>query len=225
MGKAIFNVSVLFIIALISCTSAPMMSEAPASGFSERYRSEISRSDSSENINQERMITYTASIELSVKNPDETRERLSEQVAENNGFITRVTENTVVARIPSENMDNYLVHARTLGTIVNETISGNDITDQYRDNVIRLDNLRNIRNRYLALLDKADTVSDILSIEKELERINTEIDIMEGRIRHAELSVTYSNITIRFREKAKPGPVGWIFYGLYRGVKWLFVWN
>jgi hypothetical protein len=68
-------------------------------------------------------------------------------------------------------------------------------------------------------------VSDILSIEKELERINTEIEILEGRIKYAELSVTYSNITVRFREKAAPGPLGWIFYGVYRGIKWLFVWN
>jgi hypothetical protein len=68
-------------------------------------------------------------------------------------------------------------------------------------------------------------VNDILSIEKELERINTEIEILEGRIKYAELSVTYSSITVRFKEKAKPGPLGWIFYGFYRGIKWLFVWN
>ncbi|MDR1024131.1 MAG: DUF4349 domain-containing protein, partial [Treponema sp.] len=68
-------------------------------------------------------------------------------------------------------------------------------------------------------------VSDILSIEKELERINTEIELLEGRIKYAELSVEYSDITVRFREKAKPGPFGWIFYGFYRGIRWLFVWN
>jgi hypothetical protein len=75
------------------------------------------------------------------------------------------------------------------------------------------------------LLDKANNVTDILSIEKELERVNTQIELMEGRIKHAQESVVYSSVTVRFREKAKPGPLGWIFYGLYQGVKWLFVWN
>jgi len=104
-------------------------------------------------------------------------------------------------------MEDFVNSARTLGKIENETKTGRDITDQYRDNVIRLESLKSVRSGYLTLLEKANTVSDILSIEKELERVNTEIEILEGRIKHAELSVTYSNITVRFREKVKPGPV------------------
>jgi hypothetical protein len=171
------------------------------------------------------MITYTVSLALSVRNTRETRDILLEHVKDNNGFVVRETESFITSRIPSENMDNFLHHARTLGNVENESRTGTDITDQYRDNVIRLDSLKNVRNRYLVLLDRANTVSDILSIERELERLNTEIEILEGRIRHAELSVAYSNITVRFREKTRPGPVGWVFLGLYHGVRWLFVWN
>jgi len=122
-------------------------------------------------------------------------------------------------------MDNFLTHVRALGIIEGESRTGTDITDQYRDNTIRLDNLRNVRNRYLALLEQANSVSDILGIERELERVNTEIEILEGRIRHAKLSVEYSNVTVTFSEQARLGPFGWVFYGLYRGIKWLFVWN
>jgi hypothetical protein len=143
----------------------------------------------------------------------------------NKGFIVRETEDYISTRIPAENMETFLSSARTLGKIEYETKTGTDITDQYRDNVIRLDSLKNVRDRYLALLGKANAVNDILSIEKELERVNTEIEMLEGRIKYAELSVAYSNITVRFREKAKPGPVGWIFYGLFYGIKWLFVWD
>jgi len=171
------------------------------------------------------MISYTVFLELSVKNSDETRELLNEQIEHHNGFIVRITDNAITARIPSEQMENYLAYARTLGEVRNETKTGTDITDQYRDNVIRLENLKTVRTRYLELLERAESVSDILGIERELERVNTQIDIMEGRIRHAELSVAYSNITVRFSERARPGPVGWIFYGLYQGIKWLFIWD
>ena len=122
-------------------------------------------------------------------------------------------------------MDSFINNAKTLGKIERETKTGTDITDQYRDNVIRLGSLKNVRDRYLTLLEKAESVIDILAIEKELERVNTEIERMEGRIKHAELSVAYSSITVRFNERAKPGPIGWVFYGLYRGIKWLFIWN
>jgi hypothetical protein len=30
---------------------------------------------------------------------------------------------------------------------------------------------------------------------------------------------------VRFEQPTRPGPVGWIFYALYYGVKWLFVWE
>jgi hypothetical protein len=174
---------------------------------------------------EERMIAYTVSLVLSVKSTDETKTVLLEQVKNNNGYIVKETENYITARIPSQNMDNFISNAKTLGKTENETKTGIDITDQYRDNLIRLESLKSIRNRYLTLLEKANTVSDILNIEKELERINTEIELLEGKIKYAELSVTYSNITVRFGEKAKPGPVGWLFYGLYRGIKWLFIWD
>jgi len=173
--------------------------------------------------NDERMVAYSASLELSVKDTDKTREMLLEYVKNYNGFIVKETENYITSRIPSENMNNFISNSKTLGKTENETKTGIDITDQYRDNMLRLESLKTVRDRYLALLEKAISVNDILSIEKELERVNIELESLEGKIKHAELSVSYSNVTVRFKEKAKPGPIGWIFYGIYRGIKWLFV--
>ena len=182
-------------------------------------------SQNSEQISENRMIAYSASLGLYVEDIEDTRKTLAEQVKNSNGFIVTETESHITARIPFENMNNFINNAKTLGDTKNETKTGTDITDQYRDDVIRLENLKNVRNRYLTLLEKANAVSDILNIERELERVNIEIEILEGRIKYAEQSVTYSNITVNFQKKTKPGPIGWIFYGLYRGIKWLFVWN
>jgi len=226
MNRKILITSVLMILIfmLFSCGSSPQASgEALAlSGCGFNEASEASRS--SQNVNDDRMVTYSVSMQLSVNNIGETRESVVEQIEHYNGFIVRETESSITTRIPSEKMDDFLNNIKALGKIENETKTGTDITDQYRDNVLRLDSLKNVRERYLALLERADTVIDILAIEKELERVNLEIEILEGRINHAQLSVSYSLITVRFREKAKPGPLGWIFYGLYHGIKWLFVW-
>jgi len=208
---------------LFSCSSAPhsgMEPRASVSSYEDGESAQRSRSES-----DDRMVAYSVSMELSVKNPAETRQLISEQIKINNGFIVRETEDYISTRIPSENMDNFLDSIKKLGKIENESKTGTDITDQYRDNVIRLDSLKNVRNRYLALLERANTINEILSIEKELERINLQIERLEGAIKHAELSVSYSIITVRFGEKARPGPIGWIFYGLFRGIAWLFVWN
>ena len=218
---------VVLLSVLFSCASSSLDSKALMYDKSQESDEYLKRR-SQEKLNDEnddRMVTYSVSLKLSVKNPDETRAMLLKQVKNNNGFIVKETENFIMMRIPSANMDNFINNARILGKIENETKTGTDITDQYRDNVIRLESLKSVRDRYLTLLNKANAVNDILSIEKELERVNTQIEILEGKIKYAESSVTYSSITVLFGEKAKPGPVGWIFYGLYHGIKWLFVWN
>jgi hypothetical protein len=209
----------------------PVLLSCASFGSSDSYAEALASDESyvfnrsAENSNGDRMITYSVSLRLSVKNTEETKKLLVEQVNNNNGFIVRESDDFITTRIPYDNMENFLNNARALGKIENETKSGNDITDQYRDNVIRLDNLKNVRDRYLALLERANTVSEIVSVEKELERVNTEIEILEGRINYAQLSVAYSNITVGLRERVKPGPLGWVIYGLYSGIRWLFVWN
>ena len=194
---------IILVFILISCASGPRDSSEMSPALFES--GEISQRAGV--VNEERMVAYSVSLDLSVKNTDETRGILIEQVKNYKGFIVKETEKYIITRIPAENMENFISNTRTLGKVENETKTGTDITDQYRDNVIRLESLKNVRDRYLALLEKANTVSEILDIEKELERVNIEIEILEGKIKYAELSVTYSNITVRFKEKTRPGPV------------------
>ena len=219
-------ITVFIVFISISCASAEKSDfySSPEALGSTRF-SEAPEVNRASNVPENnRMITYSVSLELSVKNVDDTLNKILEQVNTNNGFITRTTESVIAARIPSENMDDFLNYAKTLGNVDSERKTGTDITDQYRNDVIRLDSLKNVRNRYLVLLERANNVNDMLSIERELERVVFEIEKLEGRIQQAELNVAYSNITVRVREKVRPGPIGWVFYGLYHGVKWLFVW-
>jgi TolA-binding protein len=88
---------------------------------------------------------------------------------------------------------------------------------------MRVENAQKARKRYLELLEQATKVSDILAIEKELERLNGKIERLQGQINSFDKQVQYSSISIYFTEKVKPGPVGYIFVGLYKAVKFLFV--
>jgi len=222
MIKYLQTAVIITVLLLSSCaSSAP--ADADSAGSPENISGEFS-SRSQETRNDTRMIAYNASLDLFVKNPEDTRKFLTEYIRISNGYITREENNSITARIPVEKMDEYLVYAKTLGKVNRENKTGTDITDQYCDNVLRLESLRSVQKRYITLLERANSVSDILAVERELERINLEIERLEGRIKQTEQSASFSNITVRFREETKPGPIGWIFYGLYHGIKWLFVW-
>ncbi len=185
-----------------------------------------------------RMIAYKVTLRLKVENADNVKRAIHEQIKNCKGFIVSESSggkyNSVDARIPAENMNAFLDSARILGEKDGEEIQGNDITDEYHDNSAALASLKKVRDRYLALLDKAKTVEEILKVEAELERVNSEIERLEGKIKYAEQSVAFSLITVKFNEKEepvqetsgpRPGPIGWVFYGLYKGIKWLFVWD
>ncbi|MDR0331145.1 MAG: DUF4349 domain-containing protein [Chitinispirillales bacterium] len=216
---ATLSLSVSLPAALSSCASsksemAPSYGMARSNEYSPRGSEETGG----------RMVAYSMSLSLIVKHEEETSKILHQSVKSCNGFIVQESKNYITARIPQDNADRFINTSKALGKTAHESKTGTDITDQYNDNVIRLDNLKTVRDRYLALLEKADSVGEILNIEKELERIVLEIERLEGRVKSAEKSVAYSIVSVGFREKTKPGPVGWVFYGLYHGVKWLFVW-
>jgi hypothetical protein len=48
---------------------------------------------------------------------------------------------------------------------------------------------------------------------------------MEAQLRTLSQEVALATVEIQFRTESSPGPVGWLFYGVFQGVKWLFVWD
>jgi hypothetical protein len=212
---------------LFSCAGGAQT--APAPGYQTRAAvsaeaASTSASAVADAAAESRMIAYTISATVQVKNPDESRERLLAGIESQGGFLVQESYRYITARIPAGAVDTFMESLKTLGTVSDLRKSGSDITDQYRDDAIRLESLKTVRDRYLALLTKAANVTEILGIERELERVNTEIEVLEGRKRAAEQRVSHSLVIIYLSEKVRPGPLGWIFYGLYQGIKWLFVW-
>jgi hypothetical protein len=203
----------------------------------EQQETHVPRAEQSEpamptdQIDNRRMMTYSHSLDLVVENNKKidmvkkTRMSLIEGIKNHDGFLISERNGSITARIPAKSMDAFLTFARTLGKVDDESRVGTDITDQHRDNISRLTNLRRVRDRYLGLLEQAHTVTDILKIEKELERITTQIEVLEGKIRFAEQSVAFSIVTVTFREKIILGPVSWVFYGVFWVVGALFVWD
>ncbi|MFP4662630.1 MAG: DUF4349 domain-containing protein [Halanaerobiales bacterium] len=109
-------------------------------------------------------------------------------------------------RIPTENFDLVLdeITSDKLGEVISRSVSGQDVTEEYLDLDIRINNLEAQEERYRELLNRADEVSEILKIENELNRVRTEIERLQGRINYLDNQVNYSTITVEFRQ---PQPI------------------
>ncbi len=172
-----------------------------------------------------RAIVRSASLEVELDAPEKGPPEAVALAKAHGGYAELVTDASVTARVPAEQLDAFLAAVPSLGKVARQSISAEDVTDTHRDLKVRLDNLARVRARYLELLERATTVSDTLSVEKELERVTAEYEALKARLEAVEAQVALATVRVDFERPVRPGPVGWIFYGLARGVKWLFIWE
>lgn len=169
------------------------------------------------------MLVYTASLGVIVKNADTTVKTIAALAVEQGGYVVSKSNSRIVIRVDSPKLDATIARISKLGKLDYKSIYTEDVSDRYSDTQIRLENAEKARLRYLELLAKAENVQAALLVEKELERLNTEIDQLRGQINKMEHDVRYSTITVNVTQKAKLGVLGYAFVGIWKGVSWLFV--
>ena len=173
----------------------------------------------------EKKIVRTASVHLTTKTPDSIPNQLSAIAEKFNGYVKENGSYYSTIRVEAQYLDSALLAVEALGRLDSKSIRGNDVTSEYLDNKMRLENAEKARTRYLELLEKAENVEAALLVEKELERLNETIEMLKGNLNKTDHLVAYSTINIYTKEKKKPGLLGYIGIGLYKSVKWLFVRN
>jgi hypothetical protein len=175
-----------------------------------------------------RVIIYEAMVSLAVYQVQEELEKIKKKIKEWDGYLISMNSNSIVFRVPVEKFDQVVDEVSGMGELISKDISGQDVTDEFRDLNIKLKNALAMRDRLVELLGKANTVKDSLAIEAELKRILEEIELLKGRIKFLQESALYSRITVYLESKESykkpipklPAPLQWLQYEL--GINGLF---
>jgi hypothetical protein len=103
--------------------------------------------------------------------------------------------------VPAERLDEVVADLRELGRVESVSLGAEDVTEQYFDLEIRLATQRELEARLRELLRRpSNELSDLLEIERELARVRTEIDQMEGRKRFWDQQVALSTLSVSLAE-------------------------
>ena len=102
-------------------------------------------------------------------------------------------------RVPSSQVDGLIPRLEELGRVEQKKISGQDVTEEYYDVQARMNNFEKQEERYLELLDKANTVKEMLEVENELFRVRGEIESMQARLKVLDNRVNLSTIHVELR--------------------------
>lgn len=82
-------------------------------------------------------------------------------------------------------------------------MTAEDVSEEYHDAEVRLANLKATRQRLQDFLAKAGNLNDMLTLERELERVTMDVDRIEGRMRFLREHVAFSTLTVSLVARTK----------------------
>jgi hypothetical protein len=118
----------------------------------------------------------------------------------------RIRTGVISFMVPAKNFDDTIDSLAKLGRVQNEHISGQDVSAQYVDLQARLANEEAQRNAMVALLQRAQSVSDIIAIQNQLGQITQQIEQLKGQIQYLDHNTSFSTVTVNIVEAGAPAP-------------------
>ncbi len=171
----------------------------------------------------ERVVQHSAFLRIEVREAEPVTDSLKFIAEHYGGYAVSISDQRSTIRVKREHMELVSERIASMGKLKYRSYKGEDVTAEYVDLNARLDNAKKARDRYLQLLELAEDVKATLAVEKELERVNGEIESMQGRMNKLTHLSDLATIQVDLQEREKLGPLGYVFVGLWKGVSWLFV--
>lgn len=178
-------------------------------------------------VRPDRMLIWKASLKIEVGDIQKAMAEATALTERQGGYIEQKTDSessaSLTLRVPARSFKAAVNGLETLGSVTSRNVEGEDVTEQYIDVDARLKNMIALRDRLKQHLEKATAVKDILAIEKELNRVQSDIDSMAGRLKSLKGKVDYATIHLNLGRRSIKGPLGYFFSGLWWGIEKLFV--
>lgn len=172
------------------------------SGPESTDKSESGSDGSSTETSPDRKIIYSVYVSYVVDNLEGCEESISSKL-KNDEWVESSSLSqdyaTVVVRIKTERLDEFMSSLDGLGEISSYTKESEDISERYYDKTVRKTALENEQTRLLELQEKATTLADLLAINTRLSEIDAELASINGTLNKYDSLVEYSTVTINLR--------------------------
>ncbi len=183
----------------------------------------------------ERKIIQNADLTLQVKDVPATVDQITDLTARMGGYLVNSRQYryedkisaSLSVKVPADKLTSMVETISGYGELTDKTISTEDVTEEYYDAEARLKVLEAKEARLLALLEKANTITDIVSVEKELGAVRSDIEVIKGRLKYLNNATSYSTVNITLEQalpgslKAPQGTIGKAWQGLINSLNTL----
>lgn len=140
----------------------------------------------------------TTTIQSIAENAEGIVQSSSVNVGYNNQY-----SGVISIRIPSERFESVVQEIESLGKVLSSSTSADDVTEEYVDLAAQKNAQTNQLAQYNRILVQAVNVSEILEVQREIERVQVDLDRIEGRMKYLDSRVSLSTISVRLTEPAR----------------------
>jgi hypothetical protein len=151
-----------------------------------------------------------ARLRFRVNDYAEARAAVPRRVQQADGYVASSEERRtgprrqvkMTARVPAQHFDALVDTLLTLAEEIDtRRLSVEDVTEEFVDVQARLRTRRAVEERYVSLLNEADTVEDILRVEDELSQVREQIERVKGRLKYLKDRVALSTVRLTSYER------------------------
>ena len=173
-----------------------------------------------ESATSQRKLIKTVELSVETKDYDNLMVSLEKQIDELGGYIESLgayngsyysgrtnRSANITARIPAEKLDGFVKQIGEEANVVDRNESVEDVTLQYVDLYSHARMLEEEQERLLELLENAETIEDIITIESRLSEVKYQLESMKSQLRTFDNKVTYSTVHIYIDEVKELTPV------------------
>lgn len=167
-------------------------------------------------VAENRKLIRRVSLSLETEEYDVLLAAITDRLAACGGYMeemnadTRYSSNsryaTMTVRVPADRLDTFVSAVSEVSNVVQRSESTDDVTLAYVDTESRRDALRVEQERLMALLEKAETLADILEIESRLTDVRYQLESMESQLRTYDNLVDYATVTLSVSEVQRLTP-------------------
>ncbi|MCR5576910.1 MAG: DUF4349 domain-containing protein [Oscillospiraceae bacterium] len=162
-------------------------------------------------------IIYSADATVETTEFDQSIAALEKLLAANGGFVESSSVNgnnyydsargnvsrrtaSYTLRIPSANFSGMMNALETLGSVPYTHMYTENVTAQYYDVEARMKAYQKQEERLLEMMDLAESVEDIITIEDKLTDVRYRIDSLQSSLNNWDRRVSYSTLSLTVKE-------------------------
>ena len=155
-------------------------------------------------VAQKRIIVRTVNLEIVVDDVSAGIAAIGRAAEAQGGWVVRTERASthtgfVAVRVPAAMLDDFVRDsvAGAAREVRSQRSDSKDVTDEYYDLSARVKSLQETEAALVRLLDRAEKVEDALAVQRELARLQVEIEAHLGRIKLLEETSAFSLVNVR----------------------------